>query len=150
MVGTADNVLSREVSPIQSVLYREVPPYTPSLSHLTGAGSTSSPQEPPSGDRAGDGAEHDLPHEKWGKCLQVLSLNNNKLQWLPDYIGSLHSLMKLDLSKYDVWSLSCLSSHTRTHAHTHTHARTHARTHTHAHTCTHTHTHTHYKYRRTV
>ena len=124
MVGTADNVLSREVSPIQSVLYREVPLYTPPLSHLTGAGSTSSPQEPPSGDRAGDGAEHDLPHEKWGKCLQVLSLNNNKLQWLPDYIGSLHSLMKLDLSKYDVWSLSRLSSHTRTHARTHAHTHT--------------------------
>lgn len=42
------------------------------------AGSTSSPQDLPSGDRSGDGTEQDLPHEKWGKCLQVLSLNNNK------------------------------------------------------------------------
>ena len=31
MVGAADYVLIREVSPIQSVLYREVPLYTPTL-----------------------------------------------------------------------------------------------------------------------
>lgn len=93
----------------------------------TGAALASTSSEGSTGDRVGDGAEHELPYEKWGKCLQVLNLNNNKLQWLPDYIGSLHSLTKLDLSKYDVWAavpvevpwFMLLTSDTHTHAHTH-------------------------------
>ena len=128
----------------------------------TGPAAVSTSSEGPTGDRVGDGAEHDLPYEKWGKCLQVLNLNNNKLLWLPDYIGSLHSLTKLDLSKYNVWAAAPVevsqfmllinNPHARARTHMHTRARTHAythacihactRAHTRMHTCTHTHAHT--------
>ena len=40
----------------------------------------------------------ELPHELWGTCLQSLYLQGNRIQWLPDYIGSFGGLARLDIS----------------------------------------------------
>lgn len=46
-----------------------------------------------------DGLARELPVEKWNTSLQSLYLQNNKISFLPDYIGQLVGLSRLDISK---------------------------------------------------
>ena len=40
----------------------------------------------------------ELPVELWSTCLQTLFLHHNQLRWLPNNLGKLSSLTRLDIS----------------------------------------------------
>lgn len=46
----------------------------------------------------GEDQPRELPCDLWGNCLQALYLQSNQLQWLPDYLGKLAALTRLDIS----------------------------------------------------
>ena len=46
----------------------------------------------------GDEQPRELPVELWGNCLQGIHLQGNQIMWLPDYLGSLSGLTRLDIS----------------------------------------------------
>lgn len=46
-----------------------------------------------------DGVCRDLPYEMWGSSLHSLYLNDNNLESIPEKLGNLTALTRLDLSK---------------------------------------------------
>ncbi len=40
----------------------------------------------------------ELPTELWRSCLQSLYLQGNQIKFLPDYVGELDSLARIDIS----------------------------------------------------
>lgn len=42
----------------------------------------------------------ELPADLWSSSLQSLYLHNNKLKWLPGYLGKFGALTRLDISGY--------------------------------------------------
>ena len=61
-----------------------------------GRGKEHSSPEPQS--EAGDSQPRELPADLWASSLQSLYLHNNKLKWLPGYLGKLGALTRLDIS----------------------------------------------------
>lgn len=53
-----------------------------------------------------DGVCRDFPYEMWANSLHSLYLNDNNLESIPEKLGNLNALTRLDLSKY-VQYLSC-------------------------------------------
>ena len=47
---------------------------------------------------AGDDQPREFPAELWASSLQSLYLHQNKLKWLPSYLGKLGALTRLDIS----------------------------------------------------
>lgn len=45
-----------------------------------------------------DEQPRELPAELWNCCLQSLFLQGNQIKWLPDYLGKLSGLQRLDIS----------------------------------------------------
>ncbi len=45
-----------------------------------------------------DEQPRELPAELWNACLQSLFLQGNQIKWLPDYLGKLGGLQRLDIS----------------------------------------------------
>ena len=48
---------------------------------------------------AGDVQPRELPADLWSSSLQSLYLHNNRLKWLPSYLGKLSALTRLDISR---------------------------------------------------
>lgn len=47
----------------------------------------------------GDNQPRELPADLWASSLQSLYLHNNRLKWLPGYLGKLGALTRLDISR---------------------------------------------------
>lgn len=47
-----------------------------------------------------DREPRELPADLWSSSLQSLYLHNNKLKWLPSYLGRFGALTRLDISGY--------------------------------------------------
>ncbi len=45
-----------------------------------------------------DKQPRELPFELWNSCLQSIFLQGNQIKWLPDYLGKLGGLQRLDIS----------------------------------------------------
>ncbi len=53
----------------------------------------------PGGAQPSDDTPRELPVDKWNMTLQSLYLQNNQIRFLPDYIGQLIGLSRLDVSR---------------------------------------------------
>lgn len=55
-----------------------------------------------------DGVSRDLPYEMWASSLHSLYLNDNNLESIPEKLGNLSALTRLDLSKSVIYNICIL------------------------------------------